>query len=198
MPREEKEPLLNIRGRKAALGPLEKHLLPEYRRWINDFATTRTLDAPPGPVTAEQEERWYETNATSQDSTTFTIYALPELLPVGNTGLHKIDHRNRSASFGIIIGEAEYRGRGLGAEVSSLMLDYAFTALNLHNVTLSVYEFNKAGLKAYERAGFEEIGRRRQCRVMGGRWWDEVYMDALSTEFESPVLGEILVPDEPR
>lgn len=190
--------MTNIRGDKVALGPLEKHLLPEYRRWINDFATTRTLDAPPRPMTAEQEERWYETNADSESSIVFTIYALPELLPVGSTGLHKVDYRNRGASFGIVVGEADYRGRGLGTETTILMLDYAFTALGLHNVTLSVYEFNQAGLKAYEKAGFKEIGRRRECRYMGGKWWDEVYMDALSTEFESPALAKILLPDEER
>lgn len=194
----EKEPILNIRGKQVALGPLERDLLPEYRRWINDFATARTLDAPPRPMTAEQEESWYETSANSQSSIIFTIYALPELRPVGTTGLREVDHINRSASFGIVIGETEYRGCGLGTEVSRLMLDYAFTALNLHNVTLSVYEFNRAGMRAYEKAGFEEIGRRRECRAMGGKWWDEVYMDALSTDFESPVLRKILVPDEPR
>jgi len=33
---------------------------------------------------------------------------------------------------------------------------------------------------------------------MGGKLWDIVQMDCLSTEFVSPVLGGILVPDEPR
>lgn len=195
---EGEEPITNIRGEKAALGPLEKKLLPEYRRWINDFGTTRTLDMPPRPMTVEQEENWYQTNANSQSSIIFTIYALPELAPVGSAGLNNIDYRNRSASFGIVIGEAGYRGRGIGTETTTLILDYAFTALGLHNVTLSVYEFNRAGLRAYEKAGFREIGRRRECRTMGGKVWDEIYMDALSTEFESPVLGGILVPDEPR
>ena len=29
---------------------------------------------------------------------------------------------------------------------------------------------------------------------MGGRLWDEVYMDCLATEFQSPVLRRLLVP----
>jgi hypothetical protein len=33
---------------------------------------------------------------------------------------------------------------------------------------------------------------------MGGRLWDEVYMDCLASEFASPVLGRVFVPDEPR
>jgi diamine N-acetyltransferase len=31
---------------------------------------------------------------------------------------------------------------------------------------------------------------------MGGKLWDEVFMDCLSSEFESPVLKRILLPDE--
>ena len=33
----------------------------------------------------------------------------------------------------------------------------------------------------------QEIGRRRECRMMGGKLWDEVHMDCLSSEFERPV-----------
>lgn len=142
-------------------------------------------------MTAEQEESWYEGRVKTENAAMFTIYALPDLNPVGNTGLHGVDYRNRNATFGIILGEAGYRGRGLGTETATLMLDYAFTALGLHNVMLSVYEFNEAGWRAYEKAGFKEIGRRRQCRYMGGKTWDEIFMDCLSAEFESPVLGDI-------
>ncbi len=47
---------------------------------------------------------------------------------------------------------------------------------------------NPAGIRAYQKAGFKEIGRRRECRMMGGKLWDEVHMDCLSSEFESRVL----------
>ncbi|CAN5236069.1 hypothetical protein BH24ACT16_BH24ACT16_07810 [soil metagenome] len=114
---------------------------------------------------------------------------------MGTAGLHQIDHHNRSAAFGIVVGEPEYRGQGLGTETVRLVLDYAFCALGLHNVMLSVYEFNQAGWRAYEKAGFQELGRRRECRFMGGKMWDEIFMDRLSTGFESPVLGKTFSVD---
>ena len=58
--------------------------------------------------------------------------------------------------------------------------------------------WNIAGQRAYRRAGFKEFGRRRACAWMNGQWWDEVYMDCLASEFESPVLGAIFQPDAPR
>src|SRR5918993_3614654 len=48
---------------------------------------------------------------------------------------------------------------------------------------------NLTGIKAYQKAGFNEIGRRRECRMMGGKLWNEVYMDCLSSEFERPVTS---------
>ena len=180
-------PILNVEGELVGLGPLRRDLLPVYQRWINNLGTMRTLDFPPYPMTMEKEQDWYDGQSRAESDVPFTIYERETLRPIGNTGLHEVDYRNRTASFGIIIGEPECRGKGYGTETTRLMLDYAFTALGLHNVMLIVFEFNAAGIKAYQKAGFKEIGRRRECRLVGAKLWDEIQMDCLSTEFERPV-----------
>lgn len=193
------QPILNIVGEKVALGPMRRDLLPTYQRWINDFATLRTLAAVPQPMTTEQEQAWFERAAAgSPEVVHFTIFERVTGRAIGNTELHRIDHRHRSAELGILVGEPDARGKGYGTEAVRLVLDYAFVALGLHNVMLTVYEFNLAGRRAYEKAGFREFGRRRQARLMGGRLWDEIYMDCLASEFTSPVLGKVFVPDEAR
>ena len=63
---------------------------------------------------------------------------------------------------------------------------------------LTVDVYNLPGRRAYGRAGFREFGRRRQCRWLAGRLWDQVYMDCLASEFASPVLARLFVPDEPK
>jgi RimJ/RimL family protein N-acetyltransferase len=192
------EPLINIEGEHVALGPLRRELLPLYQRWINDFAALRTLGAlPPRPTTLEQEADWLDAEQ-ERGSIRFTIYERTTWNPIGNTALHAIDHRNRTAVFGILIGEREARGRGFGTETARLMLDYAFTAIGLHSVMLTCAEFNEAGRRAYEKAGFREFGRRRQCRWLNGRLWDDIYMDCLATEFTSSVLASVFAADEPR
>jgi len=194
-PPDDEQPILNIVGELVALGPLRRDLIPDYQRWINDLATVRNLILPPLPMAREQEESWYEERTKAVDEAFFTVYERSTMRPIGNTCLQPVDHRNRSAEFGIIIGEPDARGKGYGTETTRLMLDYAFTALGLHNVMLTVFEFNPAGVRAYAKAGFKEFGRRRECRLMGEKLWDEVYMQCLSTGFESPVLGRIFSHD---
>lgn len=191
-------PIVNIQGERVALGPPRRDLLPTYQRWLNDFAILRTLALPPQPMTLEQETGWYDHVATAPGNVVFTIYEAASLHPLGTTGLHDIDHRHRTAEFGILIGEAAARGKGYGTETARLMLDYAFTALGLHNVMLRVYSFNLAGQRAYARAGFREFGRRRECQLMGGKLWGVIYMDCLAGEFTSPLLARVFQPDTPR
>ena len=193
-------PVINIIGEKVALGPIRRDLVPLYHRWINDFAVLRTLHIP-RPSTLEEIQFHYDAEVAEERQrhvVYFTIYDRATLYPIGRTDLMDINYRDRRADFGIEIGEADYRGRGYGTEATRLMLDYAFTALGLHNVALETWEYNLAARRAYEKAGFRETGRRRQAKFMGGKLWDMIYMDCLSTEFVSPVLAQILVPDEQR
>jgi diamine N-acetyltransferase len=191
----DERPVLNIEGELVALGPLRRDLLPLYQRWINDLVAARGLGVFL-PITVEKESEWFESQAKSESDITFTIYELSTLRPVGTASLMNVDHRNRRAEFGIVIGEPEYRNRGYGTETARLVLDYAFTVVGLHNVMLRAFEFNRGAVRAYEKAGFKEIGRRRQSYFAGGRVWDEIWMDCLSTEFETPTLRQHFETDE--
>ena len=191
-------PILNIEGDLVALGPLRREHIPLYLRWINDFGTTRMLGLPPRPTTLEQETAWYEHAAVDDARTGFTIYERATGRAIGNCGLHEVDRFNRRTVVGIMIGEPEARGRGYGTEAMRLLLDYAFTGLGLHNVMLKVFEYNLAGRRCYEKVGFREIGRRRESRWYNGRFWDEISMDILASEFESPVLNALFASENSR
>lgn len=195
LPPEGGAPFVNIVGERVALGPLRRDL--PYQRWLSDFSTTRTVGKS-RPMTEEQAVAWYERHTANEREAHFAIYERTTWRPIGTTMLMDIDLDNRRAEFGIVIGETDSRGKGYGTETTRLMLDYAFTARGLGNVLLTVNAYNLAGLRAYEKAGFRAFGRRRACRYMGGEMWDLVYMDALASDFTSPVLGSVFVPDQPQ
>ncbi|HEY8598347.1 MAG TPA: GNAT family protein [Thermomicrobiales bacterium] len=191
---DETGPDTTIVGAKAQLGPLRRDLVPLYQRWVNNLGTQRTLGGLPIPITYERELARYNRLSAANEAL-FTIYVRETGQPIGITELKEIDRRCRTANFVIFIGEPGARGRGYGTETTLLILDYAFTTLGLHNVDLQVYECNLAGLRAYERAGFRTVGRRRQSYWMGGRFWDTIYMDCLASEFVSPAPSVIFVAD---
>jgi diamine N-acetyltransferase len=196
--RESARPTVNITGASVALGPLARKHTAVIHRWFNDFWLARTDGDNPGPRTREHADAWYERRMTATDQAWFAVYEIATWRLIGMVALAEIDYRHRTAIFSISIGEESARGKGYGTEVTRLMLDYAFTALGLHNVSLGVYSHNLAGIRAYQKAGFREYGRRHECFLMGGRYWDEILMECLSTDFASETLSAVFVPDTPR
>lgn len=192
---ERAQPVISVAGELVALGPRSREVLTLAQRWINDLEVTRTLGGNLLPVTAEAEAAWYESaSKLDERNASFTIYERATLRPIGGTDLRDINHRHGTAEFGIMIGEKDCWGKGYGTEATALMLDYGFTILGLHNILLRVFSYNQRGIRAYQRAGFREIGRRREAHRFGGRAYDVVMMDCLATDFQSPVLRRLL-PD---
>ena len=197
----ESQPVVNVTGEQVALGPLRRDLLETYHRWFNNFRTLRTTGAPAQPQTLESLAAQYEalsTPAHDPHGVSFTIYRTSDWTPIGTTRLQDVDYHHGTAEFVIFIGEPAERGKGYGTEATRLVLDCAFTALGLRNVLLKVYEFNLAGHRVYQKVGFREFGRRHACHYMGGKFWDVIYMECLSEDFQSPVLHQVFAPDVPR
>ena len=180
-----------------AIGPLRHDLVPLYHAWISNPETTQYLSEAGLVLTLEEEYAWYESQLQSPSIRHFTIYALPDYQPIGTVNLHQINPRHHKANLGIMIGEPAMRGRGFGTEAVRLIADFGFHAMGLHSIWLTTYEFNIAGQKAYERAGFTEVGRRRQCRYLNGRFWDEIHYDLLASEFTNSRLAPKLAFEKP-
>lgn len=192
---DDNSPIFNIVGERIALGPLADDHVSLYHRWRNDFWVQRTYGGALLPKTLETQETWYEREAQTENAIWFTIYELESGRPIGLTDFFNLEQDHHLAWWGMMIGEADCRGKGYGTETARLMLDYGFTALNLHTVVLTVDEFNTAARRAYSRAGFTESGRIRGATLLAGKRYDRILMTCVSTEFESTLLRDLLEPD---
>jgi RimJ/RimL family protein N-acetyltransferase len=190
-------PILTIIGDLIALGPLRRDLGPLNVKWFNNFEAAALNGMAIRPTTAEAQERWYEQVSKDDIAVVFTIYERTTLRPIGGTSLTHVDPMNRTAEFAILIGEKDCWGKGYGTETTRLMLDYGFTALGLHNISLRVFSYNERAIRAYLRAGFKLIGRQREAKRVGSRAFDVIHMDYLATEFRSPLLHRILPIEAP-
>mgnify|MGYP001609770320 CR=1 FL=1 len=177
-------------GTKVYLSPLSADDAPLICGWFNDLAITKNLSIASSMVTVPSEQNWLSNACEGKDKSEI-VHAIVDIATdtmIGTAGLHRIDLVHGLADFGILIGDNNYHDKGYGTEATKLTLDFAFNILNLRNVRLSVFEFNKRGQRAYEKAGFKLIGRRRKAWPIGGTVYDVIIMDAIAEEFESPFV----------
>jgi RimJ/RimL family protein N-acetyltransferase len=64
-----------------------------------------------------------------------------------------------------------------------LILQYAFMELNLHRVSLDVFDYNPRAIHSYEKVGFKMEGRQRGILLREGKRWDMVFMGILRKEW---------------
>lgn len=179
-------------GKKCYLSPVRMEDAGTYTRWFNDLEVQKNLIIPVPIITLESEKEWITNIGKREDTVVFAIVEKKGNTLIGNAGLHQINLRNRSAEFGIVIGEKKFWGKGFGTEATMLVLDYGFNVLNLHSIYLNAYAYNERGLGCYRKCGFKEVGRRREAKCIAGKFWDEVCMDILDREFKSPFVKGLM------
>lgn len=168
-----------LEGENIYLSPINLEDYDEYSKWINDLDISLNLGNVHQIYTLHKEKKHLK--EVSKNS--FAIITKKDDKLIGNCGLMNVDSVHRQAELGIFIGEKDYWDKGLGTEAMKLLLDFGFNLLNLHNILLKVFSFNKRAISCYKKVGFKEIGRRRESREIAGKKYDEVYMDILSREF---------------
>ena len=182
-------------GKKLYLSPMSMDDVEKYTEWLNNLDISIFLLTSTQIISAEGEKKFIE-ESIKNNSVVFDIVDMETDKLIGNCGLMDIDHINRKAGFGIFIGDKTYQNKGYGTEAIRLILDYAFNLLNLHNIWLFVYSFNKKAIKCYEKVGFKLAGRRRESKLVNGKYYDEIYMDILDSEFESPYIKQKMIEIE--
>jgi len=176
-----------IYGERVRLRAIERSDIPTFVRWFNDPEVRRYL-LMYAPMSATQEEKWFEDmlqRVQRREDFVFAVEARvgDEWVHIGNTGLHRINWKDRCAAFGIALGEKAYWDQGYGTDATRTMLRFAFEELNLHRVELEVLEENARARRCYEKAGFRHEGTRRQAIFSEGRYHDAHLMSILREEF---------------
>ena len=158
-------------------------------RWSRDSEYQRLLDTGPSVVNASTSMREFMEKEIGKNYILFGIRPLNEDRTVGFADLSGFDWLARSAWVAIGIGEAEYRGRGLGTEAMRLLVRFAFEQLNLNRINLTVFSYNPRAMRSYEKCGFVYEGCQRQFLNRDGRRWDMVYMGLLKSDWQAAAQG---------
>jgi L-amino acid N-acyltransferase YncA len=70
------------------------------------------------------------------------------------------------------------RGQGVGRRLLEAVVARA-RELGYHKLVLAAFPWNEAGMRAYRRAGFREVGIYREQGRLDGRWVDTIVMEKI-------------------
>jgi len=166
-------------GARIRLTPLEEADAPILFEWINDRALVE-LSSAFGAVSGADHRQWFDGIRQRPGTHVFAIRRLDDPMLIGTCQLHGVHPIHRSAELQIRIGDARYRGQGLGTEVVRLLVAFGFDELHLHRISLHVFATNLAAQRAYEKAGFVREGLLKDAAFVGGRYVDTVTMAILN------------------
>jgi RimJ/RimL family protein N-acetyltransferase len=154
-----------------------------FQRWYSDPEVVRLTRYQDGPMRRDEIERFFAARALGPDSLAMAIHVRAGDRLIGTCALSQLDSDNGSALFHITIGEKDAWGHGYGTEATRLMIDHAFTGLGLHRIALTVFAFNERAIRSYRQVGFVVEGRAREAIWREGRWWDEIAMSILDSDW---------------
>ena len=87
-----------------------------------------------------------------------------------------IEQENTAKLARILIGEKSMRGKGIGAALMRILIDYAFNTLKKEQIILNVYSWNTAAIKCYANAGFVRTSKPIKYVKVGNEEWESLEM----------------------
>ncbi|RYD71849.1 MAG: N-acetyltransferase [Sphingobacteriales bacterium] len=139
------------------------------------------------PLT-KQSMAWYLGDTNDKEKSDALVYRVVEVetgKTVGHISLGGISRKNRSARISrVLIGDNENKGKGYCRQMINAVLTIAFNEMNLHKVSLGVYDYNSSALKCYQSAGFKIEGNMRDVLLYREKWWSLIEMGILEDEWK--------------
>ena len=135
------------------------------------------------PLTREQMDSYFR--KWEDDEWGWPMAAIDEKGRLaGHLLMRSANYRENSLFFGFIVVDPSVRGKGLGKEMISLALAYAFEILKVDAVRLRVFANNPAAKACYEAAGFRVESFTKEAFAFGNQKWDNFQMIACREEWE--------------
>ncbi|WP_310550432.1 GNAT family N-acetyltransferase [Paenibacillus glufosinatiresistens] len=138
------------------------------------------------PVTASALSAYLEgaNHTVESDKLVFSVFLRQTGETVGHFRLAAIDRDNSSARIGTVVLDEACRGRGIGRRIIAEAQRIGFEVLELHRLSLGVFDFNRQARATYEAAGFRTEGCQREAALFGESYVDLIEMGILDREWK--------------
>ena len=172
------------------LEPFTAADFPQLMAWVDE---ERLMKEWSGSMFAfplsEAGLAWYIKDSNNlQDPNVFIYKAVDSKtgVTVGHISLGGISQRDRAGRITrVLVGNSTERRRGICQGMVKAILRVGFEELNLHRVSLGVYDFNHAAINCYLKAGFQQEGVLRDVMKHGDEYWNIIEMGILEDEWRA-------------
>lgn len=137
------------------LDPIQDDL-NAYLSWMRDILQNKFIEGVRKDYSIKELQSYIVEKNSSLDAILFGIFDKENGKHIGNIKLEPIVEK-RYAWIGILIGDLAYRGKGVGFEVITELMQFSKEVLLLQNVYLGVNKNNTTALKLYKKLGFVEL-----------------------------------------
>jgi diamine N-acetyltransferase len=100
--------------------------------------------------------------------------------PIGCIDLFDFDPTNQRAGIGILIADAQHRGKGYASEALEILCNYCFSILHLHQLYCNINANNTASISLFTKCGFIQSGNKQQWNRVPGGYVDELFFQLIS------------------
>jgi len=102
---------------------------------------------------------------------------------IGRCGVHNWNQDCRRAEIGYHLNFEEYKRKGFMSEAISVIIDYAFTVMNLNRMEATVSPTNTASQAVMRKFKFRQEGLLREHYWIGDRFDDSMMFSLLRSEY---------------
>jgi len=150
-----------------------------WLKWVNNPQSVKYL-AYGKPSTRRDLEA-----SRPPDVYMFAVCLMEDDRYIGNARLSSVDWINRKASYGRLLGDEGFRGKGVGTEMLVLLAYYSFYRIGLNRIETGVVENNIASIRSNEKAGAIQEGLLRKSEFINGKYCNVVKFGMIRNDFDS-------------
>ena len=120
--------------------------------------------------------------ALDDNASEVLVAEAPPGVAIGAVRVDVTNRRSRIAAIRSLMLEPAVRGRGLGLAVVRATVEWTLGERGMHRVEAEVLDYNAAGLRTFEAAGFRREGVRRRAYWRDEEWRDGIMFGLLAEE----------------
>ena len=155
-----------------------------YLNWMNDSEVNKYLESRFTTHSIDSLKDFVNSMNNSENYVLFAIIDKSSDKHIGNIKLGNIHPVHKYADIGLIIGDKNCWGKGIGTKSIQLVTDYAFNKLNLRKVIAGVYEYNIGSIRAFEKCGFKRAYVKKDTYFFEGNYIDAIVFELYNKDFD--------------